>query len=346
MDSVEEAPFPPPAPAAVAPPPGPTAASFSGPTVFVLSPLPGNPYGVDRYFYSSAADVTEGDYAALLSFATHYGYPLAFYRCPDLATFQASRPSAVVWPFSEVPPAFIRRGYELQSSFQLSSSDASPASPSGGSAASFPSQCNDLASLLSHVSTVPLAQGSFRGHDPPLVAAATRTSSASVSSVGLMHPPPQASSACPDPDGVDVPPPFLGGAGGPGGPRFFDRSSSSYGYPPHRSSLGSGFSTSLMAAANYPNYNFPGPIPEEIPKVVFGWGHRPPLPHVMGGLMMLLLLLPHLPHVMGGLIRLLFLLRLGDIVMPLHLRRLCLRSQLCRTVLRPMAISLPLPCRT
>ncbi len=52
MDPVEEAPFPPPAPAAVAPPPGPTAASFSGPTVFVLSPLPGNPYDEDRYFYS------------------------------------------------------------------------------------------------------------------------------------------------------------------------------------------------------------------------------------------------------------------------------------------------------
>ena len=79
MDPVEEAPFSPPAPAAVTPPPGPTAASFSGPTVFVLSPLPGNPYDVDRYFYSSAANVTEGDYTALLSFATHYGYPLAFY---------------------------------------------------------------------------------------------------------------------------------------------------------------------------------------------------------------------------------------------------------------------------
>ena len=305
---------------------------------------------MDRYFYSSAANVTEGDYAALLSFATHYGYPLAFYQCPDLAAFQASHSSAVVRPFSKVPPAFIQRGYELQSSFRLSSSDASPASPSGGlaasSGASFPSQCNNLVSLLSHVSTVPSAQGSFWGHDHPSVAAATRTSSAFVSSVGFnAPPPPRASSACPDPDGVDVPPPFMGGAGGPGGPCFFGRSSSSYGYPPHWSSLGSGFSTSLTAAANYRNYNFPGPIPEEIPKVVFGWGHPPP-PCVMGDLMMLLLLLPHLPHIMGGLIRLLFLLRLGDIVMPLHLRRLRLHLQLHRTVLCPMAISLPLPCRT
>jgi hypothetical protein len=75
----------------------------------------------------------------------------------------------------------------------------------------------------------------------------------------------------------------MGGAGGPGGPCFFGRSSSSYGYPPHWSSLGSGFSTSSTAAANYRNYNFPGPIPEEIPKAVFGWGHPPPPPLRHGG---------------------------------------------------------------
>ena len=61
MDSVDEAPFPSPAPAAAAPSPGPTAASFASPVVFVLSPLPGNPYNVDRYYYSPAANVTEGD---------------------------------------------------------------------------------------------------------------------------------------------------------------------------------------------------------------------------------------------------------------------------------------------
>jgi len=81
--------FPPPAPAAAAPPPASTAASLIGPRIFVLSLLPGNKYEVDRYFYSPRADVTTGDYAALLAFATHYAYPLAILQCPDLAAFQA-----------------------------------------------------------------------------------------------------------------------------------------------------------------------------------------------------------------------------------------------------------------
>ena len=43
-----------------APPPAPVTASHSGPKIFVLSPLPGNRFDVDRYFYSPAADVMEG----------------------------------------------------------------------------------------------------------------------------------------------------------------------------------------------------------------------------------------------------------------------------------------------
>ena len=83
--------FPPPAPAANAPPPAPAAMSLSGPKIFVLPPLPSNKYDVDRYFYSPAVDVTMGDYAALLTFAAHYAYPLAIHHCPDLAAFQAFR---------------------------------------------------------------------------------------------------------------------------------------------------------------------------------------------------------------------------------------------------------------
>jgi len=105
MDPAEDLPpppafFPPPAPVAVAPSPIPAAASLSGPKIFVLSPLPGNKYDVDRYFYSPSADVTVGDYVALLTFTAHYGHPLAIYQCPNLAVFQASHPSAIVCPFS------------------------------------------------------------------------------------------------------------------------------------------------------------------------------------------------------------------------------------------------------
>ena len=181
MDPIEEAPFPPPAPAAASPPPVPAAASVSGPKVFVLSPLPGNPYDVDRYFYSPAADVNEGAFAALLSFAAHYGYPMAIYQCPDLAAFQVSHPSAIVRPFSEVPPPFIRRGYEL-----LNSSVASSAPPRG-----------DSGSLLSHAPPAPSPQVSHHGNDPPSVAVGTRTSSAVMSSVGLGAPPPPSGLFCP-----------------------------------------------------------------------------------------------------------------------------------------------------
>ena len=182
MDPSEDFPpppalFPPPAPAAAAPPPASTAASIVGPRIFVLSPLPGNKYEVDRYFYSPRADVTTGDYTALLAFATHYAYPLAILQCPDLAAFQASNPAAFVRPFDEVPAPIIERGRAL-----MLSSAASAASPHGGLASS-QSLLSLSSSLLLPPSAGTIAPGfpSVRGHDPPLVAAATRTSSIPVS---------------------------------------------------------------------------------------------------------------------------------------------------------------------
>ena len=168
MDPIAEESFPSPAHVVEDPPTALSAASLPGPKIFVLSPFPGNRYEVDRYFYSPAA-VTEGDYAALFTFAAHYGRPLAIYNCPNIVTFQASHPSTIVRPFSEVPPPILQRGHELQSS-----PEASSAPRNDGSASP---------SLLSHVS----AQGSSRGHDPPLVAAATRASS-SRNCLFLTHP--------------------------------------------------------------------------------------------------------------------------------------------------------------
>ncbi len=129
--------FPSPAPPANAPPPTPAAASLSNPKIFVLSPLPSNKYDVDRFFYSPAADVSEGDYTALLTFAAHYGHSLAIYHCPDIAAFQVSHPSAIICPFSEVPPPILRRGRELQLS--SSASAASPPDESAPSSISSPS---------------------------------------------------------------------------------------------------------------------------------------------------------------------------------------------------------------
>ena len=164
MDPVEDLPppqafFPPAAPpAAVVLPHTPAAASLSGPKIFVLSPLPGNKYDVDRYYYSSAADVSEGDYAALLTFAAHYGHPLAIYHCPDIAAFQVSHPSAIIRPFSELPPPILQRGRELRLS--SSASAASPPVESAPSSVSSPS-------IISHLPLGAPARGSSRGHNPP-----------------------------------------------------------------------------------------------------------------------------------------------------------------------------------
>ena len=218
MDPLEDLPhppafFPPPAPAAHAPPPIPAAVSLYGPKIFVLSPLPSNKYNVARYFYSPAVDVMMGDYAALLTFAAHYAFPLTIHHCPDLAAFQASYPMAIICPFSEVPPPIIKQGRELQLSYA-----ASAAPPLDGSALS-----SVLSpSILSHPPVGAPAQGSSRGHDPPSFAAATRASSVPpsfaaatrASSVPLPFPPHR-----PDPDGFEGPSSVfrMGGFEGMGG---------------------------------------------------------------------------------------------------------------------------------
>jgi hypothetical protein len=162
-----------------------------------------------------------------------------------------------------------------------------------------------------------LAQVSFRGHDPPSIAAATRTSSASVSSVGFGARPPPLGPLLPaltlmgsmclllswGAQGVLaslvalLPPRAILLIGHPSVPAFL----------PPRQQLRTITTTT-----------FRGLFQREFPRSSLAGVIVPPLPHVMGGLMMLLLLLPHLPHVMGGLIMLLFLLRMGDIVMPLQ----------------------------
>jgi hypothetical protein len=155
MDPVEDS-FP---GLAALPSPAPAVAPASGPKIYILSPLPGNWYEVDWYFYSPAADVTEGDYTALISFAAHYGQPLAIFNCPDLAAFQASYPLVIVCPFSEVPPSILLWGCELLSLSPAISSNGAPPTPRHNGLAS---PLAPLRSILSHSS-----QGSTRGFDPP-----------------------------------------------------------------------------------------------------------------------------------------------------------------------------------
>ena len=103
-------PTPPPNPAATRSAP---ASGAARPLIFVLSPPLGMGDDVDRYYYSPNADVMEGDYAALLTFAANYSCPLAIYQCPDMSAFLASNPTVTVRPFEEVPATIIARGHEL-----------------------------------------------------------------------------------------------------------------------------------------------------------------------------------------------------------------------------------------
>jgi len=72
------------------------ATSAPGPKIFVISPLPGNIYHVDRNYYAPSADMTSGDFTALIAFGARYCHPIAIYNCPDLAAFQVEHASAIV----------------------------------------------------------------------------------------------------------------------------------------------------------------------------------------------------------------------------------------------------------
>ncbi len=79
------------------------AASDTSPKIFQLSPLPGNIYDIDCFYYAPSANITQGVFAALLAFAADHGHPITVHDCPDL-TFSSCHPSAVLCPFPEVPP--------------------------------------------------------------------------------------------------------------------------------------------------------------------------------------------------------------------------------------------------
>ena len=104
-------PTPPRNPAAT---PSAPASGAARPLIFVLSPPTGT-VGEDRYYYAPNADVTDGDYAALLVFAASYDYSLAIYQCPDINVFQASHLTANIRPFADVSAVMTAIGREVVS---------------------------------------------------------------------------------------------------------------------------------------------------------------------------------------------------------------------------------------
>jgi hypothetical protein len=91
------------------------AVTLAGPKILQLSPLPSNINDTDHFFYVPTANITQGDFGAVLVFASLYGHPVVVHGCPDIYKFQAAHPSAVVRPLSEVPPANLAWGRYLAS---------------------------------------------------------------------------------------------------------------------------------------------------------------------------------------------------------------------------------------
>jgi hypothetical protein len=79
----------------------------AGPRILQLSPLPGKTYNMDRYNYDPAANVSQGNFAAVLVFASVHGHPVVVHECPDIYLFQAAHPSTIVRSLNKVPPAIL-----------------------------------------------------------------------------------------------------------------------------------------------------------------------------------------------------------------------------------------------
>ena len=246
MDPIEDAPIP-------------VAAAAPGPKIFQLSPLPGNIYETDRFYYDPAASLNVGPFGALLAFAAAHGHPFMVHECHDLQEFQTAHPSAVVRPISEVSPAIVARGLSLlaQAPAQAPTEGVGPL-PNLVRANEFviapPGDTTSNSSpLLSYESP------SGRGGDPPSsgpgsLPATTRLRIPPVTRIPPVVP-------RPDPDGINAPPLIMGGRVFPG----HVGSSPLYGgFPPHFS-----FASTPSTADQWRAVALPGQ-PPAIPAFIHG----------------------------------------------------------------------------
>jgi hypothetical protein len=85
--------------------------SLVGPRVLQIFPLLENIYKSTRFYYNSVANLTIGDFGAVLTFAAMHGHPVTDFECRDLQQFQSAHPLAIVRPLTEVvPPPILERG--------------------------------------------------------------------------------------------------------------------------------------------------------------------------------------------------------------------------------------------
>jgi hypothetical protein len=76
-----------------------------GPRILQLSPIPGNIYESDHFLYDCTADISQGDFRAVLAFRLAHGHLAVVHKCSNLQAYQVAHPLAIVCPLSEVPLA-------------------------------------------------------------------------------------------------------------------------------------------------------------------------------------------------------------------------------------------------
>jgi hypothetical protein len=91
----------------------PLGLATAGPRIIQLSPIPGNIYDADCFYYNPTADISRGNFGAILAFSSAHGHPVVVHDCPDIYEFQAAHPSAVICLINKVPLAIIARGLAL-----------------------------------------------------------------------------------------------------------------------------------------------------------------------------------------------------------------------------------------
>ncbi len=89
------------------------AAATVRPRIVQLSPISGNIYKTDRFYYDPTAVLSKGPFGAVLASAAAHGHPVVIHDCLDIQEFQAAHLLAIIHPISEISPLIIARGLSL-----------------------------------------------------------------------------------------------------------------------------------------------------------------------------------------------------------------------------------------
>jgi hypothetical protein len=91
------------------------ATSPASPRIIQLSPVPGNIYDMDQYYYNPNANVSQGNFGEVLAFTLAHSHPVVVHECSEIYAFQAGHPFAIVRPLNKIPPAILAWGLFLLS---------------------------------------------------------------------------------------------------------------------------------------------------------------------------------------------------------------------------------------